>query len=181
MYKLFTLLIINFSLVNANFIRQLRLKLCTTQCPVCVKCDTKRGTCSLPLTGSACQINNLSGTCSSSGVCVAQSTNPQPPQPLKKCQTYNCPTVDTCSITYLNDGSDCTMDGNILHAYCLNDGCKPVIEALPKTLPAYNFGCYGLPDGILCDTNLNLFDGETCQNGICKFPNGQYNGVLPSE
>lgn len=172
------LLLINSSFIQSKNIRQLKLKLCTSTCPMCTQCDTKRGTCSLPLTGSICQINNVNGVCTSNGICDTQ-VNPSPPQPLKKCQTYNCPTPNTCSIIYTNDGSDCTFTGNALHSFCINDGCKAVIEALPNTLPAYNIGCLGLPDGVLCDTNLNLFDGESCKNEICKLPNGQYNGVLP--
>ncbi len=180
MFKKILFLTANILLIkstDSTYLRELKKARTCPTCPQCTSCDTKRGTCSLPLTGSTCQINNLSGTCLATGIC---NTNPiVPPVPLKKCQTYNCPTADTCAITYLNDGSDCTIPGNVLHSYCLNDGCKPVIEALPKTLPAYNFGCYGLPDGILCDTNLNLFDGEICQGDICKFPDGRYNGVLP--
>jgi hypothetical protein len=177
MFKYFWLLFINFSVLKAQTIRQLKFKACATTCPACTQCDTKRGTCSIPLTGSTCQINSINGFCTSTGICNTQ-TNP-PPIPLKKCQTYNCPTSTSCSVIYLNDGSDCTFPGNGIHSFCINDGCKAVIEALPTTLPAYNIGCLGLPDGVLCDTNLNLFDGEFCKNEICQLPNGNYNGVLP--
>lgn len=177
MFKFISFILINLSLINANNIRQLKLKTCVTTCPVCTQCDTNKGTCSLPLTGTTCQINNVNGFCTSAGICNIQ--NNQPPTPLKKCQTYNCPTPNSCSIIYLNDGSDCTFPGNGIHSFCINDGCRAVIEAIPKTLPAYNIGCLGFSDGVLCDTNLNLFDGETCKNEICKLPNGLYNGELP--
>jgi hypothetical protein len=176
--KTLLLLSLNLSAVlSNNNLRELKKARTCPSCPQCTTCDTKRGTCSLPLTGTVCQINNLSGVCSAAGVCISQTS--VPPVPLKKCQTYNCQTGGSCTITYLNDGSDCTFVGNAIHSYCINDGCKAIIEALPNTLPAYNMGCLGLPDGVLCDTNLNLFDGETCQNEICKMTNGQYNGVLP--
>lgn len=165
-----------FLLIQATLITAKRIRTCPV-CPVCTQCDGKKGTCSIPLTGTTCQINNNNGFCTASGVCNTQSL--QPPQPLKKCQTYNCPTPETCAITYTNDGTDCTFPGNGVHSFCINNGCKAIIESLPKTLPAYNIGCLGLPDGVLCDTNLNVFDGESCKNEICTFPNGQYNGVLP--
>lgn len=176
MFKQFIFILVNLTIASAT-LRQLKLKSCPAACPPCVQCNIKRGICSLPLTGSTCQINNLDGICSSGGICVTQQNIP--PVPLKKCQTYNCPTPSTCAVIYTNDGTDCTFPGNALHSFCINDGCKVIVEAVPKTLPAYNMGCLGLPDGILCDTNLNLFDGETCQGEICKLPNGQYNGVLP--
>ena len=177
MFKQFIFILVNLSLASATLRQLKRVRVCPTSCPPCVECDTKRGTCSLPLTGSVCKVNNLDGTCSSAGICVQQSQ--LPPVPLKKCQTYNCPTPDTCSVVYTNDATDCTYPGNGVHSYCLNNGCKAVIEALTVTLPSYNVGCLGFPDGVLCDTNLNLFDGESCQNELCKLPNGQYNGVLP--
>lgn len=153
-----------------------KTKLCASTCPDCVQCDTKKGICSLPLTGNVCVINSLNGFCSSNGICVASISGQT--TPLQKCQTNFCTQDGTCSIVYLNDGSDCTTPSSAFHSFCVNNGCKLFIEALTKTLPAYNIGCNGLPDGILCDTNLNVMDGETCQNGICKFANGIYNGVL---
>jgi hypothetical protein len=172
--KLILVGLINLSFINA-YIRNLKIRVCPT-CPICSQCDIKRGTCSIPLTGTSCQLNNLNGVCTSSGIC---NTDNVPPVQLKKCQTYSCPTPNTCSIIYTNDGSDCTFPDNGIHSFCINDGCKAVIEALTTNLPAYNIGCLGLPNGVLCDTNLNLFDGESCQNEVCKLPNGLYNGVLP--
>ena len=160
MFKKLIFILVNFSLASATLRQLKRVRTCPAVCPPCSQCDTKKGICSIPLTGSICKINNLDGICSSAGICVQQ---PQlPPVPLKKCQTYNCPTPD-----------------NGIHSFCINNGCKVVIEALTVTLPTYNVGCLGFPDGILCDTNHNLFDGESCQGEICKLPNGQYNGVLP--
>lgn len=162
--------------IKSNSLRELkRVRTCPATCPPCTECDTKRGTCSLPLTGS-CQINNINGVCTS-GVCNTQIVVPD--QPLKKCEKYQCPSTGTCTIVPLIDGSDCTYPGNGIHSYCLPDGCKPVLEGLSITLPSYNFGCLGFPDGINCDTNHNILDGETCQDGICKFKDGNYNGILP--
>jgi len=177
--KTILLLTVNVALSSA-LLRNLKNgnpKTCASACPVCVQCDTKKGICSVPLTGTTCQFNSLNGVCSSQGICDI-STN-VPTVPLQKCQTNFCPSGGSCTIMYLNDGSDCTTAGAPFHSFCINDGCRVVVEALTKTLPAYNIGCNGLPDNMLCDTNLNVLDGETCQNGICKFPNGQYNGVLP--
>lgn len=160
--------------IKSISLRELKIKTCSS-CPQCTQCDPKRGTCSIPITGS-CQINNINGVCTF-GVCNTQIT--VPPQTLQKCQTYQCPSTGTCTIVPLLDGSDCTYPGNVVHSFCLSTGCTAVIEALAKTLPAYNFGCLGFPDGVSCDTNLNVLDGETCQGGICKFPDGHYNGILP--
>jgi hypothetical protein len=175
MFKTLAILILNLTLVSSH-LRELKIRTCSA-CPQCTQCDTKRGTCSIPLSGS-CQINNINGVCVS-GACNTQIT--VPPVPLKKCQSYQCPPSGTCSIVSVIDGSDCTFPGNVVHSFCLSNGCTAVIEALPKTLPAYNFGCLGFPDGVSCDTNLNVLDGETCQGGICKFPNGNYNGILPPQ
>ena len=178
MFKKILFLTANILLIkstDSTYLRELkRARTCPT-CPPCTECDTKRGTCSIPLTGS-CKINNLNGVCTS-GLCNTQITWPE--IPLKKCQSYNCPTSGVCSIVDLFDGSECTYPGSGLHSFCLSTGCKVVIEALTETLPSYNVGCLSLPDGINCDTNLNLLDGETCQSEICKFPDGKYNGILP--
>ena len=62
MFKQFLFILVNLSLASATLRQLKRVRTCPTSCPPCVECDTKRGTCSLPLTGSVCKINNL-GVC----------------------------------------------------------------------------------------------------------------------
>lgn len=179
MIKKIILLLASNLVLGESYLRNLKKglpKTCVSTCPVCVQCDTKKGQCLTPLTGNSCKVNGLDGICSSKGICDLPSNGPV--VTLKPCQINNCPLGGSCTIMYLNDGSDCTSVGAPFHSFCINDGCRVVVEALTKTLPEYNIGCNGLPDNMLCDTNLNVLDGETCQNGICKFTNGLYNGLL---
>lgn len=180
MFKKLLFLTANFILIksiNSTSLRELkRVRSCPATCPPCTQCDTKRGTCSTLLNFVTCQSNSLSGVCTT-GVCNTEIT--LPPTQLQTCETYQCPQSGECSIINLIDGTDCTFLGSPLHSYCLPDGCKPVLEGLTTTLPEYNVGCLNLPNGINCDTNLDLVDGETCKDGICKLVDGNYNGLLP--
>jgi len=174
MFKKLMLLAIYLPNVFAN-LRELKIRTCPT-CPPCTQCDSKRGTCTIPLNYVSCEKNSLNGVCIS-GFCNTQITLPI--DPLEKCQAYQCPQSGICNVINLNDGTDCTFVGNAIHSYCLKNGCKAVLDGLTPTLPNYNIGCLGLPDGLLCDTNENFFDDEECKNEICQFPDGRYNGILP--
>lgn len=178
MFKTFAILLLNLTLVSSHLRELKRVRQCPASCPACTQCDTTKGTCSIPLNFNQCNLNNINGVCVS-GMCKTNINLPK--DPLQKCQTYQCPTSGTCSIINLNDGTDCTFPGNPLHSYCLTSGCNVVLEGLTITLPQYNTGCLGLPNEINCDTNHNLLDGETCQENVCKFPDGTYNGILPPQ
>ncbi len=172
----FLILFLNAQLAFGNLRELKKVRTCPATCPPCTQCDSKKGTCSILSNFVTCNSNTLSGVCIL-GKCNTQVSLPL--EPLQKCQTYQCPVSGTCSIVDAIDGSDCSFPGAGLHSFCVATGCKPILDGLTTTLPFYNVGCMGLPDGILCDTNHDLLDNESCQNGICKFPDGTYTGLLP--
>jgi hypothetical protein len=113
-------------------------------------------------------------------------TRPPPLRPLKPAVAMprgNCPIT--------NIGLECTTLTTtvnpvnfLFHYFCIANPtntagtCQPFVDALTRTAPVYNNGCLVYKDGTRCDTNADLFDGETCISGICKFPDGSYNGNL---
>ena len=152
---------------------------CPIRCPSCMKCDTKRGTCTLPRDYVSCftkKSPSLPGYCYA-GTCNAQMSL-LPAVTLKSCQVYSC-INNVCSLKNQVDGTDCSVVGAELHSICLSGVCKPVIVGLGDTFPLQNTGCVGIPNGTPCDTNDILHDGETCQNNVCKFPDGSHYGYLP--
>lgn len=153
---------------------------CPLKCPSCMKCDTKRGTCTLPRDYVSCFTKtspSLPGYCYA-GTCNSQMSLSPVVTSLKSCQVYSC-INNVCSLKNQVDGTDCSVVGAALHSICLSGVCKPVILGLGETFPLQNTGCLGIPNGTPCDTNDILHDGETCQNNVCKFPDGSYYGYLP--
>ena len=156
---------------------------CPLRCPSCLKCDTKRGTCTLPRDFVRCStksIPTLPGYCYA-GLCNSQLTlSPVvAPPALKACQRYSC-VGNTCTLSNQPDGIDCSVEGAAAHSVCVTGVCKNVVFALSEEFPLRNIGCIGIENGTPCDTNDILNDGETCQSNICKFADGSYYGYAPS-
>lgn len=152
---------------------------CPLKCPSCMKCDVKRGTCTLPRDFTSCltkTVPSLSGVCYG-GVCNSQLTL-SPKVTLKVCQQYSC-LDNACTLKSMVDGTDCSVVGAATHSICSSGVCKPVLLGLSDTFPLQNIGCIGKLNDLPCDTNDILHDGETCQNNVCKFPDGSYYGYVP--
>ena len=154
---------------------------CPLKCPSCTKCDTQKGTCSLPRDFVACTKTGVAGFCYA-GVCNTKVTlTPLPAKTVGKCTNYNCDSITgVCTFASRPDGYDCSTIGALAHSVCKTGVCTNVVLGLsdPAIFPWKNVGCIGIADGTPCDTN-DVFDGETCQAGICKFPDGSYYGYLP--
>jgi hypothetical protein len=154
---------------------------CPLRCPSCTKCDPKDGTCSVPRDFVSC----LTKTAPSSigycyaGVCNSQVSLSPVVTNLKPCQMYSC-LNNACTLKNKPDGTDCSVVGAALHSVCVTGLCKPVVLALSETFPLQNIGCLGQANGVQCDTNDVLNDMESCQNNICKFPDGSYYGYVPA-
>lgn len=153
---------------------------CPLKCPSCMKCDVKKGTCSLPRDFVSCLTKttpSLPGYCYG-GVCNSQMSL-SPVVVLKTCQRYSC-LNNVCNLQNVVDGTDCSVVGAATHSICVSGVCKPVLLGLSETFPLQNIGCIGKQNGLQCDTNDVLHDGETCQNNICAFPDGSYYGYVPA-
>ena len=168
-----------FSIVSVVF--SAIVPVCPLKCPSCTKCDTQKGTCSLPRDFVSCTKGALPGVCYA-GICNPKVTlTPLPAKAVGKCTNYNCDSVTgVCTYSNRPDGFDCSTVGAALHSVCKAGICTNVILGLsdPAIFPWRNVGCAGIVDGTPCDTN-DVFDNETCQGGICKFPDGSYYGYLP--
>lgn len=155
-----------------------RVPVCPNLCPPCTKCNPKKGTCTEPLDFVNCTTNAVSG------VCFAGTCNTKISLPIKKasnqCQTYSCPVSGVCKLKTAPDGTDCTPLNAIgYEAVCIKGACKPVWLGVTEEMPIQNIGCVGKANGVMCDTNHVITDGETCQNGICRYPDGSYYGYIP--
>jgi hypothetical protein len=148
---------------------------CPLRCPSCIKCDPKRGTCSLPRDFVTCTKSGVAGVCFA-GTCNAQLTLPSPVPKIGKCQTMKCPVSGQCTLANQPDGFDCTPAGAAAHSICMAGVCTPVLLGLGDTFPLQNIGCIGVANGAHCDTNDVLTDGERCMNDVCQFPDGYYYG-----
>jgi hypothetical protein len=154
---------------------------CPLKCPSCTKCDTKTGTCTLPRDFVSCTSKTIPGICYA-GVCNPKfSLTPTPAKAVGKCTNYNCDSVTgTCVFSTRPDGYDCSTVGAVAHSVCKTGVCKNIVFGLsdPAIFPWRNVGCIGIPNGTPCDTN-DVFDNESCLDGVCKFPDGSYYGYLP--
>jgi hypothetical protein len=151
---------------------------CPLRCPSCTRCDEKKGTCTVPRDFVTCTRNSVAGVCFA-GICNTQLSLPVI-RASNKCQTYTCPPQGECQLITAVDGSDCTPNNVLYESACFNGVCKRIWLGVTEEFPMMNIGCVGKPDGSVCDTNHLLTDGETCQGGVCKFPNGNYYGYLPA-
>lgn len=147
---------------------------CPLRCPSCTRCDPKKGTCTLPRDFVTCTRGGVAGVCFA-GTCNTQLSIPSAPG---RCQTYRCPVSGQCTLITAPDGSDCTPNNVEYESVCLNGVCNRVWLGVTDTFPMKNNGCVGKPNGAVCDTNHVLTDGETCQNGVCRFPDGSYYGYV---
>jgi hypothetical protein len=148
---------------------------CPLRCPSCTMCDPKKGTCSLPRDFVLCSKGGVSGVCFA-GSCNTGLTVSTVPVP--KCMTYRCPVSGACNLITAPDGTDCTPLNVGYESVCLGGVCNRVWLGVTDVFPMKNNGCVGKPDGSVCDTNHVLTDGETCQGGVCKFPDGKYYGYV---
>jgi hypothetical protein len=148
---------------------------CPLRCPSCTKCDPKKGTCTEARDFVTCTKRGASGVCFA-GTCNTQLSLPST-LATNKCQTYTCPPSGVCNLVTAPDGFDCTPTNAIeWESICLKGVCQRVWPGLTEEMPYQNTGCVGKPNGAVCDTNHFLIDGETCQNGVCQFPDGSYYG-----
>lgn len=154
---------------------------CPLKCPSCTKCDTRKGTCSLPRDFVTCTKNTLSGFCYA-GVCNTKMTLTPQVAVLGKCQEYDCSITNACVLRSKPEGTDCSTPGIPGISVCHVGVCTPVVLGLSALgiFPLRNIGCIGLTDGTPCDTN-DISDGETCVAGVCKFPDGSYYGYQPTQ
>ena len=153
---------------------------CPLKCPSCTKCDTKKGTCTLPRDFVSCTSKTIPGYCYA-GVCNTKISLTPTVATIDKCTTYNCDSVTgACVFGSRANGFDCSTIGIPGLSVCYTGKCTPVALGLsaPGIFPLRNIGCIGLLNGYPCDTN-DLMDGETCLGGVCKFPDGSYYGYLP--
>lgn len=149
---------------------------CPAKCPACTKCDPKKGRCSIARDFVSCTKNTVPGVCFA-GTCSTQISLPLV-KASNKCQTYSCPASGVCSLITAQDGTDCTPANVIYESICLSGVCQRVWLGLGGEMPYQNTGCIGKPNGAVCDTNELFTDGETCQNNVCRFPNGNYYGYV---
>ena len=151
---------------------------CPVRCPSCTKCDEKKGTCSVARDFVTCTKTTVPGVCFA-GTCNTKISLPAI-RAANKCQTYTCPVQGECQVVTAPDGTDCTPTNAIdWESVCISGICSRIFLGVGEEFPLQNVGCVGKPDGSVCDTNHNYIDGETCQGGICKFPNGNYYGYVP--
>lgn len=161
---------------------------CPLSCPSCMKCDPFKGTCTAPRDFVSCTIKtvipNKPGVCYA-GICTDTLTLSPPLNVLKAvgiCQTYNCDVSKNCTFANKRDGTSCLTSsqlGVLVPPVCVKGVCSNIVLGLTDLPPYRNIGCLGLQDGLACDTNDVLGDNETCQKGICKFPDGTFYGLLP--
>lgn len=151
---------------------------CPLRCPSCTKCNPKKGTCTEARDFVTCTKSGVTGVCFA-GMC---NTKLKLPVSLSsnRCQTYRCPVSGVCNLITVPDGTDCTPLNVAYESVCFSGTCQRVWLGLGEEMPFQNIGCVGKPNGAVCDTNHVLSDGETCQNGVCKFPDGTYYGYAPA-
>ena len=150
---------------------------CPLKCPSCTKCDAKKGTCTEPRDFVTCTNKNVPGVCFA-GVCNTQISLPTA-RTTNRCQTYSCPPSGTCNLITAPDGTDCTpLSAVEYESVCLAGTCQRIWLGVTEAFPMMNTGCRGKPNGAVCDTNHVLTDGETCVNGVCRFPDGTYYGYV---
>lgn len=146
---------------------------CPISCPSCMKCDPFKGTCVAPKTV----------TPNKPGICTDTLTlSPPPLKSLGICETYSCNSSRICTFSNKRDGTSCLTPNQLgikIPPVCVKGTCSNIILGLSDLPPYRNIGCLGITNGSPCDTNDVLGDGETCQNGICMFPDGTYYGILP--
>jgi hypothetical protein len=158
------------------FISSIMAQTCPVRCPACTMCDPKKGTCIVPRDFVRCTKSGVAGVCFA-GTCNTKLSIPVSPVP--KCQTYRCPASGQCSLITAPDGSDCTPNNVEYESVCLSGTCNRVWLGVTDVFPMQNTGCVGKPNGAVCDTNHVFTDGETCQGGVCQFPDGTYYGYVP--
>lgn len=152
---------------------------CPLRCPACTKCDPKKGTCTVARDFVACTRNTVPGVCFA-GTCNTQLSLPVT-KASNRCQTYTCPVSGICNLVTAPDGSDCTpTSATTYDSICLQGTCQRIWLGLGEEMPFQNIGCVGKPNGAVCDTNHVYTDGETCQNGVCRFPDGSHYGYVPA-
>lgn len=149
---------------------------CPLKCPSCTKCDPKKGTCSLARDFVTCTKGGIAGVCHA-GTCNTQLTLPVL-RATNRCQTYTCPPSGVCKLITAPDGFDCTPLNVDYESVCMSGTCQRVWLGLGEEMPFKNIGCVGKVDGSVCDTNHLLSDGEKCNGGVCKFPDGTYYGYI---
>lgn len=152
---------------------------CPLRCPSCTRCDPKKGTCTVARDFVTCTKGGNSGVCFA-GTCNTQLSLPAV-KASNRCQTYSCPVSGTCNLITAPDGTDCTPTNAIeWESVCLKGVCQRIWLGVTEDFPMQNTGCVGRPNGVLCDTNHVYTDGETCQNGVCRFSDGNFYGYLPA-
>lgn len=152
---------------------------CPARCPACTRCDPKEGTCTLPRDFVTCSKGGLAGVCFA-GTCNTQLSLPVT-KASNRCQTYSCPASGVCNLITAPDGTDCTpVSSTGWESVCLQGVCQRIWLGVGEDMPFQNTGCVGKPNGATCDTNHVYTDGETCQNGVCRFPDGNYYGYVPA-
>lgn len=152
--------------------------ICPTSCPACMRCDPWKGTCTLPRDFVNCTKNSVPGVCYA-GTCTNTLTlTPPLTSALGICKTYKCNSANECIPQNKQDGTDCTPINTLtkLPYVCITGKCKQVVLGLTDLAPFQNVGCIGLANGVTCDTNDVLGDGESCTDGLCKFPDGTFYG-----
>jgi hypothetical protein len=159
-----------------TFITGVLSQSCPLKCPSCTRCDPKKGTCSLPRDFVTCTKSGLSGVCFA-GTCNTQVTLPIS-RATNRCQTYTCPPSGECKLITAPDGFDCTPQNVNYESACMGGVCQRIWLGLGEEMPYKNSGCIGKPDGVTCDTNHLLTDGEKCLGGVCRFPDGSYYGYI---
>lgn len=152
---------------------------CPLRCPSCTRCDPKKGECILPRDFLTCTKGGAPGVCFA-GTCNTQISLPtNAPVTLGRCQDYRCPQTGVCNLVTKADGGDCTPNSATTYeSICLGGVCQRIWLGLTEDFPMKNTGCRGKPNGAVCDTNHIYTDGETCVDGVCKFPDGTFYGYL---
>lgn len=151
---------------------------CPASCPPCMRCDPWKGACILPRDFVNCTKNGVPGTCYAGTCNTALNLSPPVTKALGICQTYKCNSTNVCVPQNKQDGTDCTSTSQItkVPSVCIRGKCQQIVLGLTELPPFRNIGCTGLPNGVGCDTNDVLGDGETCIDGLCKFPDGSFYG-----
>jgi hypothetical protein len=149
---------------------------CPLKCPSCTKCDPRKGTCTLARDFVSCTKTGAAGVCFA-GTCNTKISVPS--FTINKCQTYSCPQTGVCTLVVRPDGDDCTPLGVAYESVCMSGVCQRVWLGVGEEMPFQNTGCVGKPNGVLCDTNHVLNDGERCVDNICKQTDGNFYGYLP--
>lgn len=166
---------LSFVLIGLFFVADVFGQRCPLRCPACTKCDNKKGTCTIARDFVTCTKTGVAGVCFA-GTCNTQLSLPGV---ANRCQTYRCPVSGVCNLITAPDGSDCTPLNVEYESVCMSGVCQRVWLGVGEAIPHQNTGCVGKLNGAICDTNHVFTDGETCQNGVCRFPDGSYYGYVP--